>query len=952
MGPSRFLAAATSSKESTMRNPFSILFLSLVWWMGAAGMASAQAPLRCDVNGDGVVNHVDVRTVMASVNKPATRGDPRDADRDGRITLGDVRVCLQACRSDSCNGLNAVPVANAGPDQTAPVGSKVALNGAQSTDPDGPQPLSYSWTMVDRPAGSNAALAGPNTVNPDFVIDRPGRYVMSLVVNDGLASSPADQVVVSTSNSPPVANGGPDRSVFVGDWVMLNASASTDVDGDPLSFTWTLKSKPQDSAAALQFVRPRIDEGVLFLVDKEGTYAVELIASDGRSSSAPDIILITTGNTMPVANPKASCAALPNVDCSVPIATAVTVDGSASTDVDGDPLTYSWALLTRPAGSAAALSSVTGVSTAFSTDTPGNFVVQLIVNDGHVNSLAKTVTVTSTNVKPTAVATINPISIATLPRLVQLDGSGSIDPEGQGLTYLWSLIAKPPGSAAVLSSTTAQKPTFTADLVGTYTAQLIVNDGFLPSTPVTVSASTVNQPPIANAGPDQTLVAGSTVQLTSAGSSDPEGAALGYFWSMLNKPAGSTADFNNANAANPTFPADRKGTFVAQLIVNDGTLDSAPDTVQITATNRAPVAVADSFSVAQDGSLVVGAATGVLANDTDADGDALTAILVGANPTGLSLSANGGFTYTPPAGFSGTTTFQYKANDGTVDSNTVTVTITVTPGLPTVTIAATTPNASEVGPVNGAFTITRSGGDQSSALAVLVTMSGTAGNGVDYNFITTQTIAAGQTSVVVPVVPIPDALAEGDETVIMTITASAAYTIGAAASATVTIADVPLPTVTVVATTPNASETGTDQRRIYVHTDRTDDLRPGGQLHHRRHGHQQRRLREPRRRDDDTGRAGQRHGHHHTAARRTHRARRDGDPHHQRGPDALCRRRAEQRDRDYRGRRFQRRDHRGDHAECQRDGARRRSLHVYPQRADDVRSDRVLWDRRHGNQQR
>src|SRR5262249_39233523 len=145
------------------------------------------------------------------------------------------------------------------------------------------------------------------------------------------------------------------------------------------------------------------------------------------------------------------------------------------------------------------------------------------------------------------------------------------------------------------------------------------------------------------------------------------------------------------------------------LIVNDGVLNSAPDTVQIIANNNAPVAVADAYTVAQDGSLVVGAATGVLANDTDADGDALTALLVGASPTGFALAANGGFTYTPPAGFSGATTFQYKANDGTADSNTVTSTITVTPGLPTVTIAATTPNASETGPVNGVFTFTRTG---------------------------------------------------------------------------------------------------------------------------------------------------------------------------------------------------------------------------------------------------
>ena len=232
------------------------------------------------------------------------------------------------------------------------------------------------------------------------------------------------------------------------------------------------------------------------------------------------------------------------------------------------------------------------------------------------------------------------------------------------------------------------------------------------------------------------------LQLSSAGG-DPDGSPLGYFWSMLLKPAGSATDFNNANAANPTFLADRKGTYVAQLIVNDGLLNSAPDTVQIDATNRAPVATADAYTVAQGGSIVVGAATGLLANDTDADGDALTAILVGAPPSGLALSTDGGFVYTPPAAFSGLTTFQYKANDGTADSNTVNVDITVTPGLPTVTVAATTPNASEVGPVSGVFTFSRTG-PTALPLNVGYAIGGTAGSGTDYQAIGARLIPPGR----------------------------------------------------------------------------------------------------------------------------------------------------------------------------------------------------------------
>jgi VCBS repeat-containing protein len=95
------------------------------------------------------------------------------------------------------------------------------------------------------------------------------------------------------------------------------------------------------------------------------------------------------------------------------------------------------------------------------------------------------------------------------------------------------------------------------------------------------------------------------------------------------------------------------------------------------AVNHAPVAVADSYSTEESTQLVV-AAPGVLENDTDSDLDQLTAVLVADVTNGtLALSSTGSFTYDPAAGWSGDDTFTYKANDGTEDSNTVTVTITV-----------------------------------------------------------------------------------------------------------------------------------------------------------------------------------------------------------------------------------------------------------------------------------
>ena len=130
-----------------------------------------------------------------------------------------------------------------------------------------------------------------------------------------------------------------------------------------------------------------------------------------------------------------------------------------------------------------------------------------------------------------------------------------------------------------------------------------------------------------------------------------------------------------------TPDADYSGTDSFTYRANDGTSDSnlATVTIEVAPDNDAPVAGADSYSVQQDATLSV-PASGVLANDSDDDGDLLTA----AAWSGISnhggqvvLNSNGSFTYTPPAGFSGTDTFSYSASDSNLSSNLATVSIEV-----------------------------------------------------------------------------------------------------------------------------------------------------------------------------------------------------------------------------------------------------------------------------------
>ena len=119
--------------------------------------------------------------------------------------------------------------------------------------------------------------------------------------------------------------------------------------------------------------------------------------------------------------------------------------------------------------------------------------------------------------------------------------------------------------------------------------------------------------------------------------------------------------------------------------------DPVTVTLHVTPVNHAPVAVPDSYTTSGDTTLTV-ALPGVLANDSDPDGNVLTAVLVSGPAHGtLTLQTNGRFGYTPDTGFSGTDGFRYRASDGVATSPSVRVTITVTAPATPPTTTPTTP---------------------------------------------------------------------------------------------------------------------------------------------------------------------------------------------------------------------------------------------------------------------
>jgi len=469
---------------------------------------------------------------------------------------------------------NVQPIANAGPDQgnIAP-GTLVTLNGSASTDSNG-NLLMYSWALVSKPPGSTAVLTNATSVTPTLVVDRAGIYILELIVNDGALSSAPDNVIVTTNNVAPVANAGPDQgNVPPNVLVTLNGSGSGDANGDPFSYIWTLIVTPAGSAAVLANAGSVMPT---FTVDRDGDYVAQLIVSDGSVNSAPDTVKITSNNVAPIGN------AGPDQG-NIALSTLVTLNGSGSGDANGDPITYSWTFVSKPATSAGVLVNSNSVSPSFTPDRSGNYVVQLIVNDGTVDSAPDTVLITTGNVAPVANAGPDQGGKA-LGSLINLDGSGSSDDNGDPLTYSWSLTTKPTNSTAVLAGANSETPTFTVDRAGDYIAQLIVSDGTVSSAPDSVLVRTNDVAPVANAGADQTVSVCRLVTLDGSSSSDLNGDLLTYSWMLPLVPAGSTAALANPTTDSPTFTADLEGSYQANLVVNDGTVDSSAALVTVTAT--------------------------------------------------------------------------------------------------------------------------------------------------------------------------------------------------------------------------------------------------------------------------------------------------------------------------------------------------------------------------------
>src|SRR5579884_1083409 len=293
-------------------------------------------------------------------------------------------------------------------------------------------------------------LPGQNTLIFSSV-PAQGRVTSQNTFTVTFSGSSVDLSQLQWSFQTPIANAGPNQHAKLGATITLNGTGSTNPSGaGTLAYHWAFASRPPGTSTVLFFVDSPTP---YFTVDVAGTYVITLTVSNGSGSDMATVT-VSTGNTPPMANAGPNQTARPG--------STVTLNGSGSSDVDGDQLRYAWMFIAKPAGSTASLTSINPAAPTFVVDKSGTYILELIVNDGSSDSLPSLVTITTQNTPP--VANAGPNQVVSVGAPVQLDASKSSDVDGDALTYSWTLVARPQGSSATLANANAVNPTFTADV--------------------------------------------------------------------------------------------------------------------------------------------------------------------------------------------------------------------------------------------------------------------------------------------------------------------------------------------------------------------------------------------------------------------------------------------------------------------------------------------------------
>jgi uncharacterized repeat protein (TIGR01451 family) len=573
---------------------------------------------------------------------------------------------------------NSVPVAVA---DAFTLGKNTTLSltapGVLANDIDGDGDT-LTATKVADPTHGSVTLNADGSFNYTPASNYFGADSFTYRASDGLTNSATVTVSLTITNlnrAPTAAN---DAYTF-GKNSSLNITApgllanDLDLDGDLIT-----SLKVTDPAHGTVTVNTNGSFTYTPVSNYFGADSFTYLATDGASNSAPATVslTITNINRAPTAgNDAYTLGKNGTLNLTAP---GILANDS---DLDGDSLTAN--KVTDPAHGSVTLNTdgsftYTPASNYFGAD---NFTYR--ASDGLTNSATATVSLTITNINRGPTAANDAYTLGknsslniTAPGLLAND----VDLDGDLITSL--KVTDPTHGTVTVSTNGSFTYTPVSNYFGADSFTYLATDGASNSAPATVALTITNINRAPTAGNDAyTLGKNGTLNLTAPGilanDSDLDGDSLTA--NKVTDPAHGSLTLNTDGGFTYTPVSNYFGADSYTYQASDGTASSTVATVSLTITNinRAPVANDDAYALVKNGTLTVSAA-GVLANDIDLDGDALSALKVTDPAHGsLTLNGNGSFTYTPASNYFGADTFTYRASDTTATSLVATVTLTI-----------------------------------------------------------------------------------------------------------------------------------------------------------------------------------------------------------------------------------------------------------------------------------
>lgn len=437
----------------------------------------------------------------------------------------------------------------------------VMLDASESYDPEGGR-IRFHWQTLN--GGELESESGAMT---RFRAKAPNIYVIAVEVFDSLEASERGFVNVRVRGAPPdttppnlrpIADAGQDHITVKNQAVLLDGSASFDLNNDDLSYEWQAIDDGGTLATPLA-------KTTLFTPTAKGMFRFSLTVSDDSLKSMPDTVRVFVQNRPPTA--------IASNDTTINLGGNATLDASRSFDPDGDQLSYTWEGL-----DGGEIANNRAKTTAFSATQAGDYDISLVVNDGEADSKRDFVRIRVFDANRQPVAIAGNDTTFDLGGFAILDASQSFDLDNDVLTYTWTAL-----NDGTIPAPDQKTTTFEPPAPGNFVISLVVHDGKVFSKPdykqVTVLDKGIrNKPPVAIVGPDTTYFFNQQVQLDGSRSFDPEDSTLTYNWIEVDT---NPEKFDLPNIAKPVFTPVNPGVYIFILYVSDGELFSKPAQIKI-----------------------------------------------------------------------------------------------------------------------------------------------------------------------------------------------------------------------------------------------------------------------------------------------------------------------------------------------------------------------------------